>query len=193
MHVLPIEITDAMTLKIAAISGSLRAKSYNTAVMQTLPDLAPENMSIQGCTLEAIPPYNQDIQDNEPWPEAVERLGAAVAESDGVVFVTPEYNYSIPGVLKNAIDWLSRLDPQPFKHKPAGIMGASMSGQGTSRCQYHLRQVLIFVEAITMPKPEVFIARAHERIRDGRLDDSDTRDHVAGFLVAFSDWIERVR
>lgn len=181
-----------MTLKIAAVSGSLRAASLNTAVMQTLPDLAAETMSVQGCTLEAIPPYNQDIQDNEPWPDAVRRLGDTFREVDGIIFVTPEYNYSVPGVLKNAIDWVSRLENQPLKHKPVGVMGASMSGQGTSRAQYHLRQVMVFLEAIVMPKPEVFIARAHEQIRDGHLDNDETRDHVAGFLAAFGAWIERV-
>ena len=181
-----------MTYKIAAVSGSLRAASLNTAVAQTLQDLAPDEISIQVCTLEAIPPYNQDIQDNEPWPDAVTRLGNAMSESHGVVFVTPEYNYSIPGVLKNAIDWISRLDPQPLVHKPVGIMGASPGGQGTSRSQYHLRQVMVFLEAIVMPRPEVFIGAAGKRISDGRLTDTDTRAHVSRFLSAFSDWIARV-
>lgn len=181
-----------MKLDILAISGSLRSQSYNTAVMNTLVELAPERMMIRGSTVEAIPPYNQDIQNLEPWPEAVERLSDKVLAADGVIVVTPEYNYSIPGVLKNAIDWLSRRDPQPFKGKPVVIMGASPGSMGTSRAQYHLRQILVFLETVTMPKPEVFVSAAHEKIVDGRLVDESTRSHVTGQLEAFAEWIGRV-
>lgn len=181
-----------MNLNIVAISGSLRRESYNTAVMNTLPELAPGGMTITGITVEEIPPFNQDLRDSGSWPEAVERLSNKVLSADGVVFVTPEYNYSVPGVLKNAIDWLSRREPQPFKAKPITIMGASTGMMGTARAQYHLRQILVFVEAIAMPKPETFIANAREKVKDGRLVDTPTREHITRQLNAFAKWIERV-
>ena len=121
-------------LKVLGISGSLRAKSFNSGALRAAQELVPEGMSIDIADISGVPLYNGDVE-ADGMPEAVVRLRDQIREADGLLIVTPEYNYSIPGVLKNAIDWASRPPDQPFDAKPMAIMGASPGGSGTMRCQ----------------------------------------------------------
>ena len=173
-------------LSILGISGSLRSGSLNSATLRAAAGLAPEDVTLSVTDLRGIPPYDEDLR-SQGTPEPVEKLAAAIAGADAVLIATPEYNYSIPGVLKNAIDWISRLEDQPFNGKPVAIMGASMGRLGTARAQYHLRQVFVFLNAMVMNRPEVMIGAAHTLFDDqGQLTDESTTKHVAGLLEALA-------
>jgi chromate reductase len=186
----------AEALTIVGIAGSLRRGSYNAAVLRALPELAPAAMTIdtERAAIGEFPLYNADIQNEQGFPAAVEALGERIRAADGIVIVTPEYNYSVPGVLKNAIDWLSRLSDQPFKGKPVALQSASPGLLGGARAQYHLRQTMVFVEALVMPKPEIFVTQASGKIDEasGRLTDEQTRDMIGQQLAAFGEFIRRV-
>lgn len=180
-------------LTVVALSGSLRKGSYNTALVRAAKELAPEGLSIGLADISRFPLYNADIQ-AEGFPQPVELLGGEIAAADAVLFATPEYNYSVPGVLKNAIDWLSRLPSQPFKGKPVGIVGASVGLIGTARAQYHLRQMCVFLDAVVMNKPEVFVMTAKSRFDEsGTLTDADSRKFLSDFLSAFKGWIPKAK
>ncbi|QPC43741.1 NAD(P)H-dependent oxidoreductase [Kaustia mangrovi] len=179
--------------KIIALSGSLRAGSYNTALLHAALELAPAGLDIEIADISDIPFYNGDVQ-ARGFPAPLEALGAKIADADAVLFATPEYNYSVPGVLKNAIDWLSRLNPQPLENKPIGMVGASMGNMGTSRAQYHLRQILVFLNAPAMNRPEVFVGAAHTKFDEaGKLVDGDTRKFFADYLSAFEAWVGKAK
>ena len=180
-------------LRVLAILGSLRRASYNAAVLRQLPALAPAGMAIESIGLAEIPPYDDDVRQQQGYPTAVEELRAAVAAADGVLFVTPEYNYSVPGVLKNAIDWASRPPEQPFDGKPVAIITASPGLLGGARAQYHLRQSLVFLNALPLNKPEVMITQVAGKLNDqGELTDQSTRDLLTTQLGAFAAWIHRL-
>jgi len=187
-------MSDTAKLDVLTICGSLRKGSYNAALARALPDLAPRGMTITAAPpIGGFPLYNADLQDSDGFPDDVMALGAAVREADGVIFVSPEYNFSVPGVLKNAIDWVSRLEDQPFRNKPVALQSASPSPLGGGRMQYHLRQILVFVEAITFTRPEIFVMGAPKKFNDaGELTDDATRELVAKQLAAFADFIRRV-
>jgi len=179
--------------RILGISGSLRRDSLNSAALRAAQDLAPNDMDIVLADLSQIPLYDQDLFDQK-IPVAVEHLSRQIAEADGLLFATPEYNYSVSGVLKNAIDWVSRQKPQPFAGKPAAVMSASMSLFGGARAQYDLRRILISMDVHFLNKPEVMIAQAHERFdRDGQLTHESTRDFVGQLLMALNDWTGRIQ
>ncbi|MBF7054984.1 NAD(P)H-dependent oxidoreductase [Halomonas sp. KAO] len=181
------------TLKVLAISGSLRKDSYNTAALHAARDAAPADISIEFADLSRIPLYDQDQRD-ENVPAAVTRLVEQVKEADALLFATPEYNYSMSGVLKNAIDWVSREQPQPFAGKPAAIMSASMSLLGGVRAQYDLRRSMVFLDMHCVNKPEVMIASAHERFdAEGRLTDETTREFIAKLVTALGDWTRQLQ
>jgi chromate reductase len=180
-------------LTFCAISGSLRSGSYNTAALRAATELAPDGVDIVEAGLADIPIYNEDVK-AMALPDAVVRLQHAIASADAVLIATPEYNYSIPGVLKNAIDWVSRTDPQPFANKPVAIMGASPGTLGTARAQYDLRRMFVYLDAHLLHKPEVMISAAHTRFdADGRLTDPATRTFVASLLTALRDWTHRLQ
>jgi chromate reductase len=179
-------------LNLLSICGSLRQGSYNAALERALPGLMPPHASVQhGPWLGDFPLYNMDVQQDDGFPEPVKRLGDLVRHADGVIFVTPEYNYSVPGVLKNAIDWVSRLPDQPFRRKPVLIQSASTSLLGGVRAQYHLRQIMVFVEALPFNRPEVMVAQAQNKIDEatGELTDEPTRDLVRTQLAAFAEFV----
>jgi chromate reductase len=179
--------------RIAAISGSLRKASFNTAALRAAQEVAPDDIEIEIVTLEGIPLYDDDLRATGV-PAAVTRLCATIASADAVLIATPEYNYSIPGVLKNAIDWVSRAEPQPFKEKAVAIMGASPGAIGTARAQYDLRKVFVYLDAHVLHKPEVMIGGAASRFdADGRLIDEATRKFIASQLVALQAWALRLR
>ncbi len=180
-------------LTICAISGSLRAGSYNTAALHAAAELAPEGVSLVQASIADIPPYNEDVK-AAGFPSAVIRLQQAIASAGAVLIATPEYNYSIPGVLKNAIDWVSRTEPQPFAGKPVAIMGASLGAIGTARAQYDLRKMFVYLDAHPLNKPEVMIGAAHTRFdAEGRLHDEATRKFLASLLTALRDWTRRLQ
>ncbi len=179
------------TLNVLGLSGSLRQGSLNTALLSAAQELAPEGMAIRIRSLTAIPLYNEEIR-QAGLPESVIALRKAIGDSDAVIVATPEYNYSIPGVLKNAIDWVSRPPDQPFDAKPLAIMGASPARLGTARAQYHLRQCFVYLNALVLNKPEVMLGGAGRLFDDaGLLVDAATRGQVADFLVAFREHCRR--
>lgn len=174
---------------LIAISGSLRKDSYNTALINAAKELAPESLSITLAHINDIPVYSSDTE-GDGIPESVLSLAEAIRSADGVLISTPEYNYSFPGGLKNTIDWLSRVEDQPFAAKPVALMGASMGGQGTSRAQYHLRQVFVYLDGRVMNKPELMVGGAHTKFDDqGQLTDESTRKYLSRFLGSVLGWI----
>lgn len=175
-------------VKILGISGSLRQGSYNSAGLRAAQELAPKEMTIELADLSQIPLYNQDARD-QAVPSAVERLAEQVCAADGLLFASPEYNYSVSGVLKNAIDWLSRLKPMPLAGKPAAVFGASIGMFGTARAQYELRRIMVALDVHLLNKPEVMIASAQERFdASGKLTHAPTREHLGKLLTALQAW-----
>ena len=180
-------------LHILGISGSLRKKSFNTAALRAAQELLPPGMTMEVFDLAPIPIYNEDVRE-QGFPEPVQQLRAKIAEADALLIVSPEYNYSIPGPLKNALDWASRPPDQPFDGKPIAIMGASPGGIGTARAQYHLRQLFVFLNGMVLNRPEVMIATAHTKVDEqGRLTDAASREHIGKLLHALADWTECLR
>jgi chromate reductase len=177
-------------MKILAISGALRKDSFNTQLLKAVKELAPPEMAIEIVTLHGVPLYDGDEEDKHGVPASVKALQEKVRQADGVIISTPEYNFSVPGVLKNGLDWMSRSG-NPFKWKRVGVMGASEGSVGTARSQYHLRQNLVGLEAIAMPKPEIFVALAPKKFADGKLTDEATKKVITTWLAAFKDWVAR--
>ena len=180
-------------VKIVGIAGSLRRGSYNRLALRAAQELVPEGASLEAIDLPDLPGFDQD-REKEP-PAAVVELKARVRAADAVLFVTPEYNYSVPGVLKNAIDWVSRpYGDSAWSGKPAAVMGASPGMLGTARAQYHLRQTLVFLDMPTVNQPEVMIASAHKRFDEsGALTDETSRKLVGQLLAALVALTRRVR
>ncbi len=178
-------------LHFAVVVGSLRKGSLNAAIARALPALAPE-----GVTIEPLPPvgefplYNYDLQE-KGFPPIVTRTAEAIAKADGVIVVTPEYNHSIPGVLKNAIDWLSRLPNQPFAGKPIALESSSPSLFGGLRAQLHLRHMFVYLDGRVLNKPEVIIPQANAKVdaATGELTDPATRGFIADQLKAFAAFV----
>ncbi len=180
-------------MRVIGLSGSLRKSSLNTAALRAAQALAPEGTTIEIADIGEVPPYNEDLR-QAGYPPSVERLRRQIGAADAVLFATPEYNYSIPGVLKNAIDWASRPPDQPFNDKPVAIMGVAGGRLGTARAQYHLRQVLVFLNAHPINKPEVFIGEAATKFdASGTLTDETTREHIGKLLLSLKTWTERLR
>jgi chromate reductase len=180
-------------MKVVAISGSLRRGSLNTAALRAAQELAPAGMTVEQALIGDLPHYNDDLR-QAGYPPEVERLRSQLAGADAILFVTPEYNYSIPGVLKNAIDWASRPPSQPFDDKPVAIMGVSPGLIGTARAQYQLRQMLVFLNAHPINKPEVMIGQAASKFDgEGRLTDETTRGFVRQLLEALATWTQRLK
>jgi chromate reductase, NAD(P)H dehydrogenase (quinone) len=188
------EMHGGTLLRVLGLVGSLRAGSLNRGLMDAAREMAPEHgMEIEVFErLREIPPYDADL-DARGDPEAVGALKAAIRAADALLIASPEYNYSVPGVLKNAIDWASRPPPEsPLRGKPAAIMGASGGISGTMRMQYHLRQIFVFTQTHVLLAPEVIIPRAAERFQDGRLADESTRALIGKQLAALREWTLRL-
>jgi chromate reductase len=179
--------------KIIGIAGSLRKASTNRGLLRAAAGLLPDKLEIEMVDISNIPLYDGDVDVAGP-PESVKILNEKIKNADGILISTPEYNYSIPGVLKNAIDWVSRSPLKPFNEKPLAIMGATggLVG-GTVRCQVHLRGVAVFVNMIPMNKPEMLITNSREKFdSEGNLTDVKTLEHLKTFLESFSSWIDKV-
>jgi chromate reductase, NAD(P)H dehydrogenase (quinone) len=169
-------MSDATTLKILGIAGSLRRGSFNVAALRAAQELAPAGMTIDIFDISAIPLYNEDVK-VQGFPQVVTDLRARIKAADGLLLATPEYNYSTSGVLKNVI----------------ALMGASAGALGTARAQYHLRQIFIFLNAHLLNRPEVFIGAAPSKFdAEGKLTDQPTRDFVAAMLTSYKAWIAKL-
>nr|WP_314074041.1 NAD(P)H-dependent oxidoreductase [uncultured Roseococcus sp.] len=183
-------------MKVLAICGSLRRGSYNRSLLRTAAALAPAGMEVEVVGIEGVPLFDEDLE-KQGAPEAVANLRRKGKAADGLLFGCPEYNYGIAGPLKNAFDWLSRPDGEPrtpFVGRPVALLGASMSLIGTARAQLQLRQSLQGTGALTMPSPEVFVIRAQDKFdAEGTLTDQPTRDAVARLMVAFGNWIAKLK
>jgi chromate reductase len=184
--------TPNAAVKILGLCGSPRAQSYNLAALKTAGELMPEGMTMEIGSIRELPLYDADLQ-AKGFPEAVMRLADQVRAADAVLIASPEYNYSVPGVLKNAIDWVSRVKDQPFNDKPVAVMGASMGALGTGRMQYDLRKIMLFLNANTLVKPEIFIGSAQTKFDEqGRLTDEPTRKFIAEQMEALRRWALRI-
>jgi chromate reductase, NAD(P)H dehydrogenase (quinone) len=178
---------------ILGFAGSLRKASYNKAILRAALEVLPENAGLHIFDLEGIPPFNQDLERNPP--EKVREFKEKVRAADAILIATPEYNYSMPGVLKNAIDWASRpYGDNAFQGKPAAIMGASIGMIATARAQYHLRQSMVFLDMHPLNQPEVMVPLADKKIdENGRLTDQPTRDRIGALLLSLIDWTARLK
>ena len=179
-------------MNIIAIAGSLRHNSFNVMALRAAQRLAPAGMSIQEAQIGDVPFYNDDIH-RAGDPASVIRLRTQLKTADAVLLVSPEYNFSIPGVLKNALDWMSR-PPNALDGMPVAIMGASIGPLGTARAQYHLRQVLQCLNAYTVSRPEVFIPSAQTKFdAQGELADDIVAAAIVKLLIALRDLVSRLQ
>jgi chromate reductase len=179
---------------VLTICGSLRKGSYNRALANSLPALAPAAMTLTDApSIRDIPHYDGDVLSTDSFPQQVTKFADAIRTADGIIIVSPEYNWSIPGVLKNAIDWVSRMPDQPFKDKPVALQSASPGILGGSRMQYHLRQVMASIDALVFVKPEIIVTFAATKTNEaGQITDEPTREIVRQQLQAFDIFIGRV-
>jgi chromate reductase len=182
-------------VRVLGIAGSLRRGSYNKMLLRAATELAPEGMELTTFErLADVPPYNADLDQGE-GPEPVRALRGALGGADALLIATPEYNYGIPGVLKNAIDWASRPPATtPLRGMPAAIMGASTGASGTMRAQLALRQAFVFTQTYPLQAPEVIVALAAEKFdATGRLVDEKTRDALRQHLDSLVAWTRKLR
>jgi chromate reductase len=180
-------------ITILGFAGSLRKNSMNKALLRAAAEVAPDGAKLEIFDLEGIPPFNQDMEISPP--ARVKEFKQKIKAADAILIATPEYNYSIPGVLKNAIDWASRpYGDNSFEGKPAGIMSASTGMLGGSRAQYHFRQVLLSLNTHPMNRPEVFVGLAGEKINQkGEITDAKTREKIKRLLDALAAWTRRLQ
>lgn len=183
----------AAKVKIFGFAGSLRQGSYNKALIRAAQEVSPEDARLEVFDLEGIPLFNQDYE-YEP-PETVRGFKTGIRSADAILIATPEYNYSIPGVLKNAIDWASRpFGDNAFDDKPVAAMSASVGMLGGVRAQYHLRQTFVYLNMHPVNQPEVMMPFAGERVDDyGRITDGKTKELIRQLLERLVDWTLRLR
>lgn len=183
----------ADSVNILGIAGSLRKGSYNKAALRAAVKLVPQGSTLEIFDLDGIPPFNEDHE--KEFPPSAREFKAKVSAADAIVIATPEYNYSVPGVLKNAIDWASRpYGTSAWNAKPVGMMGASIGMFGTARAQYHLRQMFVFLNMFPLNQPEVMIANAAEKFDEqGNLKDPKTSEKIKELLEALVDWTRRLK
>lgn len=180
-------------MNILGLCGSLRAKSLNLMALKTAGELMPQGMTLSIGEIGDLPLYNLDVQ-QQGWPASVVRLRDQMLAADGVLIASPEYNGTMSAALKNAIDWMSRFRPMPFTRKPCALLSASEGVLGGARVQYEIRRSLALIEAMILPKPEVFIGMAHTKFGpDGSFNDEAGRELLAEQMVAFQAWITRIQ
>ncbi len=175
-------------LKFLGFGGSLRKGSFNKSLMRATLQLLPKEVTLEVFEIGAIPPFNQDFEHNPP--DIVKQMKAKIREADAILFVSPEYNYSIPGVLKNAIDWASRpYGDNAWDGKPVAVMSASSGRLGGARMQYHLRQSFVFLNMLPINKPEFMLSNAGKCFDEqGNLTDGDTRILIQELLNSLGRW-----
>jgi chromate reductase len=182
-------------LNVIVICGSLRKASYNAALARTLPALAPPGMAVKAAPgWDKMAVYNHDLHADGKFPAEVTAWGDAIHSADGVIIVSPEYNWSIPGGLKNAIDWVSRFKEVPFKEKPVALQSCAGGALGGARMQYHLRQSLTAIDALIFGKPEIFVSFSAKKFDEKTLEltDQPTVDIVKQQLASFEKFIRRM-
>ncbi len=181
-------------LKILGFAGSLRAGSYNRSLLRATTDLMPEDVELEIFDIGDIPAFNQDIE-RDMMPAKVKEFKSKVRDADAILIATPEYNYSVPGVLKNAIDWASRpYGDNPFNEKPVAIMSASVGMLGGARAQYHLRQIFVFLNMHPINAPEVIVTFAQDKFdSSGKLVDENTKKFLRQLLQNLIDWTRQLR
>jgi len=179
-------------IKILGFAGSLRKDSYNRSLLRAAMELVPKDAELEIFDLEGIPPFNQDLE-SQP-PQKVKDFKARIRGADAILIATPEYNYSIPGVQKKAIDSASRpYGDNPFGGKPVAVMGASIGMLGTARAQYHLRQSFVFLNMLPINQPEVMVTFAQEKIdQNGRITDPKTKEKIGELLVSLVAWTRKL-
>ncbi|MEM3458624.1 MAG: NAD(P)H-dependent oxidoreductase [Candidatus Bathyarchaeia archaeon] len=179
-------------ISILGFAGSLRKDSYNKALLRAALQLLPKDAKLEIYDLEGIPPFNQDLENN--MPKKVKEFKAKIKAADALLIATPEHNYSIPGILKNAIDWASRPPgDNSFEDKPVAIMSASTGALGGARAQYHLRQVLVALNMHAINRPEVIVGFVEEKIDEkGNLRDEKTRKKIGQLLKSLVEWVKRL-
>jgi chromate reductase len=180
-------------ISILGFAGSLRKGSYNKALIRAAQELVPEDANLEIFDLEGIPPFNQDHEQTPP--EKVREFKQKIRKADAILIATPEYNYSVPGMLKNAMDWASRpFGDNAFEGKPVGIMSASIGMLGGSRAQYQLRQVFVFMDMHPLNRPEVIVPFAQEKVgQDGNLKDDKTRQKIRELMEALVKWTRKLQ
>jgi chromate reductase len=180
-------------LVILGIAGSLRKQSFNRALLRAAQELTPENARIDIFEIDGLPGFSEDDEKNPP--AKVTELKQRIRAADAILFVTPEYNYSVPGVLKNAIDWASRpYGDSAWSGKPVAVMGASVGTLGTARAQYHLRQSFVFLNMYAVNQPEVMVSNAHNKFDDnGKLTDETGKKLVQQLLQELVNWTRRLQ
>jgi chromate reductase, NAD(P)H dehydrogenase (quinone) len=178
-------------LEIVTLCGSMRRESFNAALVRQLPDIAPGDMIFkEGPAVADIPIYDGDLETMSGFPSPIAALAGLIREADGVIITSPEYNYSVPGGLKNLLDWVSRTPNQPFAKKPVLIQSVSGGPLGGVRMQHHLRQILVFLNARVLPRPELLIGPASTKFNpDGVLIDPQSREAVRVQLAEFASFI----
>ena len=180
-------------ISIFSFAGSLRKGSYNRALLRAAAELVPEEARLEIFDLEGISPFNQDLE--KQMPENVRQFKAKIKAADAILIATPEHNYSVPGVLKNAIDWASRpYGDNSFEGKPVAIMSASTGMLGGARAQYHLRQLFVFLDMHPINRPEVFVTYAGQKIDEqGRLTDEATTKIIKQLLESLVAWTKKLK
>lgn len=179
--------------KILGICGSLRAKSFNLSALKVAAEVMPAGMTLEITSIADLPLFNGDVLDAGA-PAAAVKFRDAILAADGILIACPEYNWTIPGTLKNSIDWVSKMTPQPYAGKPVAILSATAGPLGGARAQYDLRKSLSCIDAMLLGKPEVFIGMAQTKFdADGKLTDEATRKILAMQMTAFEDWIGKVK
>ena len=180
-------------IKILSFAGSLRKGSYNKSLLRAAMELVPQNASMDAFDLDGIPPFSEDSE-KQP-PAKVKDFKMKIRQADAILIATPEYNYSMPGVLKNAIDWASRpYGDNAFDGKPVAIMGASIGTLGSARAQYHLRQSCVFLNMYPLNQPEVIVPSVQDKVdASGRLTDEKTRQKIKELLESLVVWTQRLR
>jgi chromate reductase len=182
-------------LNVVVVCGSLRKASYNASLARTLPALAPPGMAVKAAPgWDKMPVYNHDLHADGKFPAEVTAWGDSIRAADGVIIVSPEYNWTIPGGLKNAIDWVSRFKEVPFKEKPVALQSCAGGALGGARMQYHLRQCLTSIDALIFGKPEIFVSFSAKKFDEKtvELTDQPTIDIVKQQLMGFEKFIRRV-
>ncbi len=178
-------------LNLVAFSGSLRAASYNTALLHNVLEMLPPTMRLTILGIGAVPLFNEDVE-AQGTPEVVTALHRAIRASDGVILATPEYNHGIPGVLKNTLDWLSRSQPHAFFGVPSALLGGSNGMIGTTRSQAATRQTLAALNSPCLPFPQVLVSRVQDKIdAQGKLTDESTRAFIHSWVIEVERWMRR--
>jgi chromate reductase len=185
-------MSEARGISVLGICGSLRKGSFNMAALRTAIELKPAGMTVTVADISKLPLYDEDVR-TQGFPATVETLRRQIAEADALVFACPEYNYSMTGVLKNAIDWASRPPDQPFAGKPCAILGAAAGMAGSARAQYDLRRSMVFLDMHPLNKPEVLIGQAQTKFDDqGKLTDEAARGFIRDMMAALERWTRQI-